>query len=119
MKKYKILTFVFMALFVLSLAYSVIATSVIVDIRDNTSLFETAFQPRYSTGRANLASIMRSELGIEKWKDAQISHDGHSIIVEIITEDGEKLIAYGALSEYEEWDISRIETENGGTVWTK
>lgn len=118
-KKWKILSIVFIVLFVLVSLYGVLATVTILDIRDDPTLYETAIQPRYVAGTGQLANIMRNELGINKWQSARVKHNGHSVIIEVTTEAGEILIAYGAVSAYEEWDISRIDTETGGTIWSK
>lgn len=118
MKKWKITAIVAICLFVLVSVYSALCTNLIFQIKNDTTLYEDAMQSRYSCGKADLFGILRSE-GIDHAEKIEVKHDGMSVTVMVTTENGDVLIAYGDVSEYERWEFDKIETESGALLWEK
>lgn len=110
MKKWKVLTFVFVALFTITAVYSVISTKAVMELRNDDSNEISLREPRLMAGSAQMDEVLREKYGIISWEDATISYLGETFTVSVNT-GSDVLKVTGRVSEYEQWEILTVNGE--------
>ncbi len=110
MKKWKILTFVFLFLFIVSAFYGVVFTQSVIDRWENRTAEVSLLEPRLSVGRAQMDKVLREELEITSWEDATVSYHGETFTVTVNT-GSEVITVSGRVTEYEQWEILTVNGE--------
>lgn len=113
MRKWKILTFVFMFLFIVAAFYGVVFTQSVIDRWENRTVEVSLLEPRLMVGRAQMAKVLQEHLGIKSWEEATVSYYGETFTVTIDT-GNEVLTVSGRVTEYEQWEILTINGEEVG-----
>lgn len=107
MKKWKILTFIFLFLFIVAGLYGVIFTQSVTDLWKNRTVEVSLFEPRLMVARTQMDEVLREHLGIKSWEGATVSYYGETFTVTVNT-GNEVLTVSGKVTEYEQWEITSI-----------
>lgn len=110
MKKWKILAFVFMALFIVAVFYNVIFTEAVVRRWESRNSEVSLLEPRLMLGNQQVNKVLRKQLGIKSWEEATVSYLGETFTVTVDT-GNEVVVVSGRVAEYEQWEILTINGE--------